>query len=423
MTYGAERTFDLLGVPHGESRSWGASFEELGQIWGDPRQLAGLVLFSAGIGGATAPRIRENVKWFAESRTMWEAEGLTPEQVDEVMASEDVLAVGSKLVNDGWKNDPAGMRKRIVENNKAIKERGEVLVLTGVGAMDAALANDVLAPAYAGVWRAYADRGVLPHVEAAADGKVHITKVDRFGKGNDVDLVLSAVDAVATLRETGQCKLDSEVVQLDGKSDWAQEEKVIRYVLRQPLNERELGTARALAATKERLFQDRRKRAATYAQAAAEHKALLKGKQAEISAAKEREKQEKKDAEKLQKVLKQADDERIAGYGRKVERKVTYGSLSGEMGAAEPAVVVIPRKMYAEAAGALGSGAGGFYAFLPGVKDGIPVMAGDVDAIQVNAPVLNLVDGKKDKLTGQQLHALSNEGLMVPVQFSAFQKF
>lgn len=232
-----------------------------------------------------------------------------------------------------------------------------------------------------------------------------------------------AVDAVATLRQSGSFKLGSEVVQLDGKSDWAQEEKVIRYVLRQPLNERELGTARALAATKERLFQDRRKRAATYAQAAAEHKTLLKGKQADISAAKEREEQEKKAREKYEAALKQADDERIAGYGRKVERKVTYGSVAKEKGAAEPAVVVIPRKMYAEAAGALGAGAGGFYAFLPGVPDGVPVMAGDVDAIQVNAPVLNLMDGKKNKLTGQQLQALSNEGLMVPVQFSAFQKF
>ena len=199
MTYGAERTFDLLGVPHGPSRGWAESFDELAQIWGDPSQLAGLVIFSAGIGGASAPRIRENVKWFARTRTMWEAEGLPSEQVDDVMASEDPLAEGTRLVNEGWKNDPVGMRKRIVENNRAIKERGEVLVLTGQGAMDAALANDELAPAYAGVWRAYAENGVLPHVESTGDGKVHITKKDRFGKGNDVDLVLSMEDADAYL--------------------------------------------------------------------------------------------------------------------------------------------------------------------------------------------------------------------------------
>ena len=199
MTYGAERTFDLLGVPHGQSRSWSESFDELAQIWTDPRQLAGLVMFTAGIGGATAPGVRENVKWFAKSRNMWLAEGLTPEQVDEVMASKDILAEGNKLVNEGWKNDPAGMRKRTIENNKAIKKRGEVLVLTGQGAMDSALNNDVLAPAYAGVWRAYADKGLVPYVEVAGDGKVRITKKDRFGKGNDVDLVLSMEDADAYL--------------------------------------------------------------------------------------------------------------------------------------------------------------------------------------------------------------------------------
>lgn len=232
-----------------------------------------------------------------------------------------------------------------------------------------------------------------------------------------------AVDAVATLRQTGSYKLGTEVVQLDGKSDWAQEEKVLRYVLRQPLTNSELGSAKALAATKEKLYHERKNRAATYAQAYAEHKALLKSKQSAIAEEKARDKQEKKESEELEKVLKQADDERIAGYGRKVERKVIYSSMSKEKGTAEPAVVVIPRKMYVEAAGALGAGAGGFYAFLPGVNDGIPVMAGDVDAIQVNAPVLNLIDGKKNKLTGQQLRALANEGLMVPVQFSAFQKF
>lgn len=232
-----------------------------------------------------------------------------------------------------------------------------------------------------------------------------------------------AVDAVSTLRQSGSYKLGSEVVQLDGKSDWAQEEKVIRYVLRQPLTNSELGSAKALAATKEKLYHERKNRAATYAQAAAEHKALLKSKQSAIAEEKARDKQEKKESEELEKVLKQAEDERIAGYGRKVERKVTYGRMSKEKGADEPAVVVLPRKMYAEAAGALGAGAGGFYAFLPGVNDGIPVMAGDVDTIQVNAPVLNLIDGKKNKLTGQQLQALSNEGLMVPMQFGAFQKF
>lgn len=232
-----------------------------------------------------------------------------------------------------------------------------------------------------------------------------------------------AIDAVATLRATGSIQLGSEVVQLDGKSDWAKEEKAMRYVLRQPISEQEMGTAKALAATKEKLYRERKALAATYAKSAAEHNELLKGKKKSIAEDKARAKQEKENAEELDKVLKQADDERLAGYGRKVERKVTYGSVSHKAGEPEPAVVVIPRKMYAEAAASLDAGDGGFYAFIPGVDDGIPVMAGDVDTVQFNAPVLNLMDGKKDKLTGQQLRAMANEGLMVPVQFGAYQKF
>ena len=248
------------------------------------------------------------------------------------------------------------------------------------------------------------------------------TRYDALAEGVRDVYRQRAVDAVATLRETGSYQLGTQVVKLDGKSDWAQEEKVLRYVLRQPLSEQELGTAKALAATKEKLHQERKDRAATYAKAAAEHKELLQGKKKAIAADKAHAKQEKKEAEELEKVLKQADDERLAGYGRKVERKVTFGSV-GKAGEAEPAAVIVPRKMYAEAAGALGASGGGFYAFIPGVEDGIPVMAGDVETVQFNAPVLNLMDGKKDKLTGQQLRALANEGLMIPVQFSAFQKF
>lgn len=254
-------------------------------------------------------------------------------------------------------------------------------------------------------------------------GDLFKTRYDALAEGVRDVYRQRAVDAVATLRETGRYQLGTQVVKLDGKSDWAQEEKVLRYVLRQPLSEQELGTAKALAATKEKLHQERKNRAATYAKAAADHKELLQGKKKAIAAEKTRAKQEKKDAEDLEKVLKQADDERLAGYGRKVERKVTFGSLVKEAGEAEPAAVIVPRKMYAEAAGALGASGGGFYAFIPGVEDGIPVMSGDVETVQFNAPVLNLMDGKKDKLTGQQLRALANEGLMVPVQFSVYQKF
>ena len=276
--------------------------------------------------------------------------------------------------------------------------------------------DEDMAKAYKDDWQAFGKWYM-------SQGDLYKTRYDALADGVRDVYRQRAVDAVATLRQSGSFQLGTEVVQLDGKSDWAKEEKVLRYVLRQPLTDKELGSAKALAATKEKLHRERKARAATYARAAAEHKELLKGKQAAIAEDKARAEQEKKDAEELDKVLKQADDERLAGYGRKVERKVTYGSVSHKAGEPEPAAVVVPRKMYAEAAASLDAGDGGFYAFIPGVVDGIPVMAGDVETIQINAPVLNLLDGKKDKLTGQQLRALANEGLMIPVQFSAFQKF
>lgn len=275
--------------------------------------------------------------------------------------------------------------------------------------------DEDMAKAYKDDWQAFGKWYM-------SQGDLFKTRYDALADGVRDVYRQRAVDAVATLRQSGSFQLGTEVVQLDGKSDWAKEEKVLRYVLRQPLTDKELGSAKALAATKEKLHRERKARAAMYAQAAAEHKELLKGKQAAIAEDKARARKEKEDAEELDKVLKQADDERLAGYGRKVARKVKFGSV-GKAGEAEPAAVVVPRKMYAEAAGTLGAAGGGFYAFIPGVADGIPVMAGDVETIQINAPVLNLLDGKKDKLTGQQLRALANEGLMIPVQFSTFQKF
>lgn len=283
--------------------------------------------------------------------------------------------------------------------------------------------DEDMAKAYKDDWQAFGKWYM-------SQGDLYKTRYDALADGVRDVYRQRAVDAVATLRQSGSFQLGTEVVQLDGKSDWAKEEKVLRYVLRRPLTDKELGSAKALAATKEKLHRERKARAATYARAAAEHKELLKGKKKSIAEDKARAEQEKKEAEELEKVLKQADDERLAGYGRKVERKVTFGSLvkddqkkEGEVPPPEPAAVIVPRKMYAEAAGALGASGCGFYAFIPGVKDGIPVMAGDVETVQFNAPVLNLMDGKKDKLTGQQLRALSNEGLMVPVQFSVYQKF
>ncbi|MGN0869467.1 MAG: hypothetical protein ACI4O9_08110 [Akkermansia sp.] len=134
--------------------------------------------------------MRENVRYFAKHRKMWEAAGLTPEQVDRVMAADDRVELGGKLVREGWESDPAGMRERVLKANKDFAERGEVLVLTGEGALDAELENSELAPAYRAVWQEYQDKGLLPKVEAVGNNQFRITK-----EGVDITLDARGADA------------------------------------------------------------------------------------------------------------------------------------------------------------------------------------------------------------------------------------
>ena len=195
LQYGAEHIFDVLGLEHGQTKEFAACFGELQQIW-KPDQLAGLALFTAGLTGVSTPAIRQNVRYFAAKRVMWEAVGLKPGQVDELMAIKDIderVQIGRKMVDDGWAQDAEGMAARMAEQNAAIKERGEVLVMTGEGAVDLAVENSELAPAYRAVWAEYVDKGLLPKVEAQKDGQFKLTHKD--GR----EYVMSAAHADAYL--------------------------------------------------------------------------------------------------------------------------------------------------------------------------------------------------------------------------------
>lgn len=195
LQYGVERVFDFLEFEHGQTKELAACFEELKQVW-EPRQLAGLAMFTLGLTGVSTPAINKNVKYFAAKRVMWEAQGLKPGQVDELMAIKDVgerVEAGTKMVNDGWANDAAGMSARMAKQNAEIKGRGEVLVLTGEGAVDPEIENSELAPAYRAVWNEYVEKGLLPKVEAQKDGQFKLTQKD--GK----EYVMSAAHADAYL--------------------------------------------------------------------------------------------------------------------------------------------------------------------------------------------------------------------------------
>lgn len=185
-------------LPNGRSRTFEESMGELTQVWSDPRQSAGILLFSAALSGAGYRGMRENVRYFTKNRSMLMAQGLTQEQAEEITQiadHEERFDAARKAVADGWKNDAAGMAARVRENNRDLAERGEVLVYTGEGTADPNMHPDAdLARAYAGVWQFYAEQGVLPRVQAVEDGKFKVTKQGTY------DVTLGAADADALLR-------------------------------------------------------------------------------------------------------------------------------------------------------------------------------------------------------------------------------
>lgn len=198
-TMGSDGVLDMLGIDHGKSRSMKEAFAELGETWQDPQQVAALAMFTAALTGASYPGVRANVKWFQNNRNMWESLGLKPEVVDEVMASPDPMQRGQQEVEKGWKEDTEGMRLRMLEKARQMKRAGEVLVLTGQGSADPDLAPDsTLSKAFATVWQEYEREGLVPHVEAAEDGKYKITETQT--DGTTMELVLNAEDADAYLQ-------------------------------------------------------------------------------------------------------------------------------------------------------------------------------------------------------------------------------
>ena len=188
--YGIEGLMDAMGVEHAPSKEFTECFAELSHIWNDPRQLAGMAMFSAALGTAGLKGIRANVKHFKDSRVMWEAQGLKPSDVDIVMeaAPAERFEVGKRLLDEAREKDPAGLKRRMIDANKAIKDRGGMLVWAGVGG-DAEMQE-----AYAATWNEYVKQGLLPEVRAEDGGQYRI--VD---KGKGVDMVVPEAQADAYL--------------------------------------------------------------------------------------------------------------------------------------------------------------------------------------------------------------------------------
>ena len=197
-TLGAEELIYALGAPKGEeSREWTEHFAELREIWTDPKQLAGLALFTAALTGASTPMVRANVKYFERSRNMWEATGLTPEHVEEVLASEKPMETGRELLKAEKEADEAAVWERRTKANEKLLADGKVLFMTGASAAEMDVPE--LAPAYAAVWQEGVERGVLPEVKANADGTYTVREKGFAGKP-DKELVLTPAAADAYLQ-------------------------------------------------------------------------------------------------------------------------------------------------------------------------------------------------------------------------------
>lgn len=201
-----------------------------------------------------------------------------------------------------------------------------------------------------------------------------------------------AIDAVLHLRATGRYELSSgQVVALDGKSDWAVEQRVIKDALQRPVTREEYGTMEALAKQKAKLVADRESRAKAYALKARagvdrvkteNEKVKLKEflERSDALAEEERRDERKKALEKEQKEREKAEKERMEGYSKRRPYFAKWDRVKSGNDAA--AVVSLPAAMYAEVAKALKVEGRGFYVVLPGGGNPVPVKA-DADAKHV----------------------------------------
>lgn len=178
-TYGAERVLDALGVEHGKTRALEDNFDELKAIWGDGKQLAGLVMFCAALSGFHSIGLNRQVKWFALNKESILATGVSERVAEEAMAIQDIdqrMAFVSEHYQQEQASDPEGMRKRMLERNKEIAKFGKALVYSGKVEDADINPNSVLDKAYAAAWVTLQEKGWLPQVEALEDGRFRITQ-------------------------------------------------------------------------------------------------------------------------------------------------------------------------------------------------------------------------------------------------------
>lgn len=215
--------------------------------------------------------------------------------------------------------------------------------------------------------------------------ELHGKRREEYGKALRNVYRERAMDAVLHLRATGRYELVSgQVVALDGKTDWAVEQRVIKDVLQRPVTREEHGSMEALAKQQARLVSDREARAKEYALKARAGEDRVKRENEEVKfrefmersdelAEEERMEERKKALEKEQKEREKAEKERMEGYSKRRPYFAKWDRV--ESGNDAAAVVSLPAALYADVAKALKVEGRGFYVVLPGGGNPVPVKA------------------------------------------------
>ena len=235
-----------------------------------------------------------------------------------------------------------------------------------------------------------------------------------------------AMDAVLRLRAERVAKLsDGTVVELDGKSDWAVEQRVIRDTLGVPLTRADYGTLDALAHQEAVMADARRQRARMYAAKGSEsqekvagfNEAERKAGAAEIAAAPA---VPALDAAVAHDAAVRAEDAKKKEAAANVLNKQlglgvpVAARWDGKKGV-EPPKVVMPAAAYAAIAENLGA-KDGLFVVLPGSSEPVPVEP-DKDAAGVvfNKACISML--KKGKFSKAELGKVVN-GAAIKMKFT-----
>lgn len=193
MGWGTAWVYDRLDIPHAKSKAFADNFDELAQMVGDPRQLAGTILFCAALsaGGTVHVRaggweymggLRASVNWAKMTREELEQAGYTAEQVERLTAQPDgrKTELARELLQENMTKDARGWRQRVLEANaKKYAAAGSALKYSGaleVNPSSGQKISGMMRGALADAWNEQVRKGQLPAVERQADGQMKLTK-------------------------------------------------------------------------------------------------------------------------------------------------------------------------------------------------------------------------------------------------------